>query len=88
MSLPTANTVVLNVASPLEPRLAVPSVVLPSLKVTVPVGVLEPVAWEIAAVKVTDAPEIAGLGEAVTAVVVAVVPAEVMVSVTLPLLAA
>ena len=74
MSLPRLKAVVLKVAVPVELRLAVPSVVLPSLKVTVPVGVPEPVELETVAVKVTDSPETAGLGEAVTAVVVAVVP--------------
>jgi hypothetical protein len=88
VSLPTAKAVVLKVAVPVEARVAVPSVVPPSLKVTVPVGVLVPDVWEIVAVKVTDCPEVAGLGEAVTAVLVTVVPGLLTVSVTVLLLAA
>ena len=70
-SLPTANVEVLMLAVPVESRAAVPSVVLPSLKVTVPVGTPELGATATTvAVKVTDWLDDAGLGDAVTVVVV------------------
>ena len=50
---------VLNVATPLPSNLAAPSVIVPSLKVTIPVGVaLDEVTI---AVKVTDWPKVDGL---------------------------
>lgn len=61
----TDRAVVLNAAVP-PPRVPVPSVVAPSLKVTVPVavdGLTE-------AVKVTFAPKVAGLSDVMTEVVV------------------
>ena len=62
-----------NVATPLPLSVPVPSVVAPSLKVTVPVGVPEPGAVAVTvAVKVTDAPKSDGFAELLTAVVVAV----------------
>jgi hypothetical protein len=62
---------VVNVAVP-PLRVAVPSAVLPSRKVTVPVGVPDPGATALAvAVKVTACPTVEGLGEELTAVVVA-----------------
>jgi len=80
-SLPILKVEVLKLAVPVEVRGSVPSVVLPVAltwrKVTVPVGASEPVVCETAAVKVTVWPEIAGLGEAVTVVLVAVVPVTV-----------
>ena len=49
----------------------VPSVLLPSLKVTVPVGVPEPGVLAVTvAVKVTDWPDLEGLSEETTIVVV------------------
>jgi hypothetical protein len=56
--LPTASAAVVNVACPLPLSVPVPSVVGPSLKVTVPVGVLlEP---DTLAVKATAAPNVLG----------------------------
>ena len=56
--LPTASAVVLKVACPLPLRVAVPKVVEPLWKETVPVGVPEPGALELTvAVKVTDWPK-------------------------------
>jgi hypothetical protein len=81
VSVPTANVEVLKVAVPEEFRVPVPSVVLPSLKVTVPVGAAEPVVWATVAGKVTVWPDAAGFSEELTEVVVAVVPAAVIVSV-------
>ena len=78
-------------AVPVESTGSVPSVVLPvaltSLKVTVPVGVPEPVVCEMVAVKVTDAPETAvPSGETLTVVLVAVVPVTVSLAVSVWLL--
>ena len=89
--LPMLKAEVLKVAVPVEFRAAVPSVVLPaaltSLKVTVPVGVPEPVVWETVAVKVTDAPEATvPSGETVTVVLVAAVPVTVSVAMSVWLL--
>jgi hypothetical protein len=83
VSLPTDRVVVLNVATP-PLSVPVPSVVLPSVKVTVPVGV--PAPGELAltvAVTVSDWPETAEAGEMPTAVVLA---AWLTVSVAVPLL--
>src|SRR5437867_2951274 len=67
--LPTVRAVVANVAVPLV-SVAVPSVLLPSRKVRVPVGVPAPGATAATvAVKVTDWPRPDGLSEEVTAVV-------------------
>ncbi len=57
-------------ATALDESVPVPSAVVPSIKVTVPVGVPEPEEGATVAVKVTLWPTIAGLGEAVSAVVV------------------
>jgi hypothetical protein len=86
VSLPTASVEVLKVAVPEEFRVPVPSVVPLSLKVTVPVGAAEPVAWATVAVKITVWPETAGFSEELTEVVVAVVPAAVIATVTVLLL--
>src|SRR5262249_25073599 len=67
--LPTARAAVANVATPLAFSVAVPRLVVPSRKVTVPVGV--PVAGATAvtvAVKVTDWPNTTGLADEVSAV--------------------
>ena len=58
--VPTNRVEVVKVASPLL-SVPVPSVVVPSLKVTVPVGV-PPVDFTVA-VKVTDAPNVDGFRE-------------------------
>src|SRR5580693_4724188 len=59
--LPSANELVENVACPLPLSVPVPSVVAPSLKVTVPVGVMMTVAT--VAVNVTDAPMVLGFAD-------------------------
>jgi len=74
------------VAWPVEFRVPVPSVAPFWVKVTVPVGVIEPVDGVTVAVKVTDVPEVVVVGEAVTVVVVVVAP--VISSVALAVLAA
>src|SRR5438132_8996427 len=67
---PTESAAVVNVATPPE-SVPVPSVVAPSLKVTVPVAVPEPGATALTvAVSVMDSPEIDGVCEEFTAVVV------------------
>src|SRR5882724_10385467 len=66
---PTASELVVNVAWALPFRLAVPSVVDPSLKVTVPVGVKTPVPVTVA-VMTTDWPKTELGTDEVTAVVV------------------
>ncbi len=66
--LPTARLEVAKVATPLALSVPVPSVVAPSLKVTVPVGV--PPAPVTVAVKVTDWPKVEGLADEPSAVVV------------------
>jgi hypothetical protein len=84
-SLPTGRVVVLKVATP-PLSVPVPSVVLPSVKVTVPVGV--PAPGELAltvAVSVTAWPKTAEVGEVLSAVVVA---ARLTVSVRVSLLVA
>jgi hypothetical protein len=70
---PMANVVVEKVASPDEFTMTVPSSVAPSKKLTVPVGDPEG-AGETVAVKTTLCPAMAGLGEAVSEVVVVVAP--------------
>ena len=63
--LPPANVVTARLATPPE-RVAVPSTVAPSLKVTLPVTVPDPGATAlIVADRVTDWPDTAGFGEAV-----------------------
>jgi len=52
----TERLKIANVATPPTPTVEEPSVVAPSLKVTVPVGVPAPVVTETVAVKVTDCP--------------------------------
>jgi len=67
--LPTERAEVLNVAFPLICRVPLPSVVDPSLNVTVPVGVPEPGAVAVTvAVSVTDCPKTDGLTDEMTAV--------------------
>lgn len=66
---PTVSEVVVNVAVPEPFSVPVPSVVVPSLKVTVPVGVPETRPFTTA-VNVTDPPENAGFVLDVSAVVV------------------
>jgi hypothetical protein len=74
---------VLKVAVP-EPRVPVPRVVVPSLKVTVPVAV----EGATVAVNVTACPNVDGLAEEVTAVVVLVGPeAKLIVTDGLPVVA-
>ena len=63
------SALVVKVALPAPSRVPVPSVVAPSVKVTVPAGVPEPDAT--CAVNVTDCPKTAGLLEAESVVVVA-----------------
>ena len=68
---PTASAEVWNVAMPLD-SVPVPSVLAPSLNVTVPVGAPEAGAvTETVAVKVTDCPDTLGLADGASAVVVA-----------------
>jgi hypothetical protein len=69
--VPAAREVVLKEAAPLALRVAVPSVVAPSRKVTVPVGVVLPEAGETMAVKVTLCPVLIWVAEGVNEVVVA-----------------
>jgi len=63
---PTASADVENAAMPPGSRVAVPRVVLPSRKVTVPVGV--PVVPVTVAVKVTESPKVDGFFDDDTAV--------------------
>lgn len=65
------NVVVAELTTPSQrqPRVPVPRVVLPSLKVTVPVGVLAPDVVTVA-VKVTESPKFEGFKLDTTAVVV------------------
>ena len=79
--MPTASVDVVKVATPLLFNGSVPSAVVPSTNVTVPVGVLE-VLDVIVAVNVTAAPLAAEAAELTSTAVVAVVAAGVMVSVT------
>ena len=67
---PTANAEVVNVAVPPD-TVPVPRVVVPSRKVTVPVGLPAPGATgATVAVKVTDCPNTDGLADEATVVVV------------------
>ena len=67
--MPMAREEIAKVAAP-PLSVPVPSVVLPSLKVTLPVGVPLPGATAVTvAVNVTDCPKTEGLAEEVTAVV-------------------
>src|SRR5439155_18343149 len=68
---PTASVLVTNVAWPELSRVPVPRVLVPSLKVTVPVGVPAPGLFAVTvAVKVTACPDTEGLAEELTNVVV------------------
>src|SRR6266852_5952465 len=67
--LPTLSTVVVNVATPLPLSVAVPIGFAPSVKVTDPFGVPKPLFT--VAVKVTACPNVLGLSEEVSVVVVA-----------------
>ena len=68
---PTESASVAKVATPPASSVPVPSVVAPSLNVTVPVGVPVPGGdGATVAVKVTDWPNFEGLAEEVSAVVV------------------
>jgi hypothetical protein len=68
---PTLRVLVANVATPEPSSVPVPTVVAPSLKVTVPVGIPEPGALAVTvAVKVTDCPNEEGFALEVRAVVV------------------
>src|SRR5437868_712334 len=70
--LPTARAEVENIAVPVADRVTVASVMLPSRKLTVPVGVPAPGAPALTvAVKVTAWPNTTALAEEVTVVVVA-----------------
>ena len=64
LCFPTASVVVAKVATPLPFSVPVPSFVVPSRKVTVPVG-LTPLPVNVA-VKVTDVPEVTELAEDVS----------------------
>jgi len=67
--VPTDSEVVAKLALPDPLRVPVPSVLDPSLNVTVPVGVPEPGAVAVTvAVKVTDCPCLDGLRDEMTAV--------------------
>jgi hypothetical protein len=76
--VPTARLDVENVALP-EFKVAVPSVVDPSRKVTVPVGVPEPDVGVTVAAKVTTCPNADAFNDDDTAVVVVVPPVTVCV---------
>ena len=60
-------------ATPVPFKVIDPKVVVPSLKLTVPVGTLVPPTSATLAVKLTAVPEVTVVGEAVRVVVVAVV---------------
>ena len=79
--VPTVSVDVVKVATPLLFNVPVPSAVVPSRKVTVPVGMPE-VLNVIVAVNVTGEPPNAEAAELTNAVLVAVVAFDVMVSVT------
>ena len=68
--VPAVKEAVIYVACPLAFNVPVPSVVVPSLKVTVPVGVPVPELGATVAVKVTDCPTVEGFTDEVTVVVV------------------
>ena len=67
----TANEEAVNVADPEELSESVPSVVVPSRKVTVPVGTPEPEEGLTVAVNVTACPKTEGLADEATATEVA-----------------
>jgi len=69
LCLPLLSVDVLKVAVPLPSRVAVPSVVLPSLQLTVPLGVT-PVDEVTLAVNVTSCPTLDGFGDEPSTVVV------------------
>lgn len=79
--MPTASVDVVKVATPLPLSVPVPRAIVPSRKVTVPVGVPE-VPDLIVAVNVTGAPLDVEAAELTNAVVVALAAAGVMVSIT------
>ena len=79
--VPTVSVDVVKVATPLLFNVPIPSAVVPSRKLTVPVGVPE-VLEVIVAVKVTGDPLDAEAAELINAVVVATAAFGVMVSVT------
>ena len=79
--VPTVSVDVVKVATPLLFNVPVPSAVVPSRKVTVPVGVPE-VLEVIVAVNITGAPLDAEAAELTNAVLVAVVAFDVMLSAT------
>jgi hypothetical protein len=68
-------------ATPDEFNVAVPSCVVPSKKVTAPVGKLDPEAGATVAVSVTACPEVTCVGEAESAVVLLVFAGATMVTV-------
>src|SRR5258708_28588829 len=68
---PPARVAMLNVASPAPCNVADPIVAAPSLKVTVPVGMPDPVDGVTVAVNVTACPNIEGFGEEVSVIDVA-----------------
>ena len=70
MWIPVSNAEVLKVAEPFDPTVLAPRVVMPSLKVTVPVKGTGACATDTFAVKLIDSPGVAGLGNAVKDVVV------------------
>ena len=70
--VPTESADVLQAAFPVPSRVPVPRVVLPSLKVTAPVGTMLPEAGLTLAVKVMLAPDVAVVADAVNVVVVAI----------------
>jgi hypothetical protein len=79
--VPTVSVDVVKVATPWLFNVPVPSAVVPSRKVTVPIGVPEALDV-IVAVNVTGEPPDAEAAELINAAVVAVVALGVMVSVT------
>lgn len=78
--LPTVSVGVTNVACPLLSSEAVPRVVAPSVKATVPAGV-PPLPFTVAA-KVTGCPNVLGFGAEVSVMVVVIVDVEVEAEVT------
>jgi hypothetical protein len=72
---PTDSVLVMKVVEP-DARVPVPRVVVPSRKVTVPVGVPVPEVGATVAVNVTDCPKTDGFADDVTVVVVPVVPTD------------
>jgi len=76
--VPAASVVVLNVATPLAFSWAVPRLVDPSRKVTVPVATLVPVCGETVAVKVTLCPGLMVAAEEMSAVLVTTRPVAIV----------